>query len=300
VLSKHREPGDSTVETILKSDPVGDAISSGHFFMGVAETGIYSGLVVMTLAFTTAGDIIGADGAAMWAMGWAFPMLGTLWVVGAVRAYILPVLPFIYVWMFAAMWLLAVLEAGIAMVVWAFGFARMNGDELLAEQSKMGTMLTFQVLLMPILGLLAYEACFILLPLIIGGIEVFWSTAFYGQTGGRVPSASSMGVGFVLITFLNVYLTMHLLGQIFHIPNHIMTWFGASGRDFGDKSLFAATAGAAAAALGRGMPGLPGLPKPKGGDGDNGGGKGGDGGGVSKHKNLSPLAAKAAEPKVLD
>lgn len=280
------DPGDSTVEKMLRSDPIGDQISSGHVFMGIAETGITAAFVPIALANTLAGKALGADGAAWWAMGWATPILGTLWVIGAIRAYVLPVLPFIYVWVFMSLWLLAVLEAAISLVVWAFGFLRMDGEELLAQQSKMGAMLLFQVFLMPVLGLLAFEAAFILLPLIVGGLEIMWGTAFYGQTGGHLIGPSALLVGYVLITFLSLYLVSHIFGQIFHIPDKVMTWFGAPSHGFSDKSLFVATAGALAATLGRGLPGLPSIPRPKkeGENGDSGGRGKPDVGGVTARK----------------
>ncbi len=278
------DPGDSTVQKMLKSDPIGDQISSGHAFMTIAETGVAAAFVPIALANTAVGKAVGADGAAWWAMGWAAPILGTLWMIGAVRAYVLPVLPFIYVWVFMSLWLLAVLEAAISLVVWAFGFIRMDGDELLAQQSKMGGMLLFQVFLMPVLGLLAFEAAFLLLPLIIGGLEVMWGTAFYGQTGGHLIGPSALLVGYVLITFLTMYLVSHVFGQIFHIPDRVMAWFGAPSHGFSDKSLFVATAGALAATLGRGMPGLPSIPRPKAGDKDSGGKGKANVGGVTSRK----------------
>lgn len=279
------DPSDSTVQRILKSDPVGDQISSGHVFMSIAEVGIVAAFVPIALANTVAGDAVGADGAALWAMLWSSPTLGTLWVIGAVRAYVLPVLPFVYVWVFMSLWLLAVLEAAISLVVWAFGFLRMDGEDLLAQQSKAGALLLFQVFLMPVLGLLAFEACFLLLPLIVGGIEVMWATAFFGQTGGHLIGAGALLTSYVLITFLTLYLTMHLFGQIFHIPDRIMTWFGAPGSGFGDKSLFVATAGGLAAVLGRGLPGLPAVPRPKPkGEESGGGGKTAVGGVTDRKK----------------
>lgn len=274
---------DSTVQKMLKSDPIGDQISSGHAFMNIAETGITAAFIPIALAFSGLGIATGAAGAAIWAMAWAGPILGLLWIVGAVRAYVLPILPFIYVWVFMSLWLLAVLEAAISLVVWAFGFIRMDGEDFLAQQSKMGAMLLFQVFLMPVLGLLAFEAAFILLPLIIGGLEILWGTAFFGQTGGYLVGPSALIVGYVLITFLTLYLVAHIFGQIFQIPDRVMAWFGAPSHGFSDKSLFVATAGAAAAVLGRGMPGLPNIPKPKGKD-DTSGGKGKASGGVSERK----------------
>jgi hypothetical protein len=185
-------------------------------------------------------------------------------------------------WVFAALWLLAVLEAAISLVVWAFSFLRLDGEEFLAQQSKMGAMLLFNIFLMPVLGMLAFMACFELLPLIVGGIEIFWATAFYGQQGGHVTGLGALLVGFVVITFLSMYLVMHIFGQIFNVPDRVIAWFGGNSHGFSDKSLFVALAGGVAGTLGRGMPGLPAIPRPK--DGDGNGAAGMSGGGV-KAKN---------------
>lgn len=257
------DDGRSTVERMRASDPIGDQISSGHFFMSTAAVAVTVLTGIVALAFTTPADVAGLDGAAIWAMGWLAPPLATLWIVGAVRAYILPMLPFIYMWIFGALWLLAVLEAAISLVVWAFSFLRLDGEEFLAQQSKMGAMLLFNVFLMPALGLLAFCACFELLPLIVGGIEIFWATAFYGQQGGHGTGLGALLVGFVMITFLSMYLVMHVFGQIFNVPDRVIAWFGGSPHGFSDKSLFVTLAGGVAGTLGRGMPGLPAIPRPK-------------------------------------
>jgi conjugal transfer/type IV secretion protein DotA/TraY len=254
--------------------------------MGIASAGIVAGFVPITLANTAVGDAIGADGAAFWAMAWAAPAFGTLWFIGAVRAYVLPILPFIHVFVFSSLFLLAALEAAISLLVWAFGFIRYDGEEFLAQQSKMGAFLLFNVFLMPVLGMLAFEASFILLSLIVGGVEVLWATAFFGQTGGYLVGPAALLVNYVLITFLTLYLVTHIFGQIFALPDRVITWFGGSGHGFGDKSLFIATAGGLAAVAGKGLPGLPTLPKGKGKDDKpDGGGKGKPAiGGVTERK----------------
>lgn len=266
------DDGRSTVERIRESDPIGNQISSGHFFMTTAMVVITVLGGIIALAFTLPADAAGLDGAAIWAMAWLAGPLGTLWIVGAVRAYVLPMLPFVYMWVFGALWLLAIVEAAIALIVWAFSFLRLDGEEFLAQQSKMGAMLLFNVFLMPVLGMLAFCACFALLPLIVGGLEIFWATAFYAQQGGQITALGALLVGFIMITFLTMYLVMHIFGQIFNIPDRIIVWFGGNSHGFADKSLFVAMAGGMAATFGRGMPGIPAIPRPnRKSDGDAGG-----------------------------
>lgn len=279
MATKKANEGDSTVQQIAKSNPIGDQVQSGHMFMWIATGAILAAFLPITAAFTGAGWAVGTYGAALWAMGWISPVIGILWTVGAVRAYVLPILPFMYMFLFASVWLLAVMEALIALGVWALSWIRMDGDDLVAQGSKIGTMLIYQVFLMPVLGVLAFCGAFILLPLIIGGVDVLWARAFYAQSGGYPTGLTAMIVNYVLITMLTMYLTVHVLGQIMNISNRIIIWAGGQGHEAGDRGMAAAMAMAAAGTLGRGMPGLPkfGAEAPKkkdeGGNDNNGGGK---------------------------
>lgn len=278
MATKKGAEGDSTVQQIAKSNPIGDQVQSGHIFMWVATTTITVAFIPIVAAFTGAGWAVGTYGAALWAMGWISPVIGILWTVGAVRAYVLPILPFAYMFLFASIWLLAFMEALIALGVWALSWIRMDGEDLVAQGSKIGTMLIYQVFLMPALGVLAFCGAFILLPLIIGGVDVLWARAFYAQTGGYPTHLGSMIVNYVLITMLTMYLTVHVLGQILNIPNRIIIWAGGQGHEAGDRGMAAAMAMAASSTLGRGMPMLPkfGAPEKKKDDKqdeNNGGGK---------------------------
>jgi len=278
MATKSNPGSDSTVQQIAKSNPIGDQVQSGHVFMWIATGVIISAFLPIVAAFTAAGWASGAYGAALWAMGWLSPVIGILWTVGAVRAYVLPVLPFMYMFLFASIWLLAFTESLIALGAWALSWIRMDGDDFIAQGSKIGTMLLYQVFLMPALGVLAFCAAFILLPLIIGGVEVLWARASYAQTGGYPIHLGTIIVNLVLITMLTMYLTVHVLGQIMNIPNRIIIWAGGQGHEAGDRGLAAGMAMAAASTFGRGLPGLPTFGAPKGkedksGDGENGGGK---------------------------
>ncbi|MCB5205315.1 DotA/TraY family protein [Neorhizobium sp. T786] len=271
MMSRPKFPDETIVDQIKRSDPIAEQVSSGHTFMAIAVTGILATLVPVIAAFTIAGSTLGTDGAALWAMPWLGTIFGTLWMIGAVRAYIIPVLPFIYMVIFAGLWLLAVLEAAIAIIVWAFGWLRMDGEDMLAQASKMGAMLLFSVFLMLPIGMLAFIAAFLLLPLLVGTVDVLWSTMWWGNH--EDPGLTSMLVGFILSTFLLMYLIIHIFGQIFVIVDRILTWMGQQGHGFSDKGMLVGTAGAAAAVLGKGMPGMPTIPKS--GKKDEGGEEGG-------------------------
>ncbi|MBU1316220.1 MAG: DotA/TraY family protein [Alphaproteobacteria bacterium] len=271
VLSKGGDPGDTTVQKILKSDPIGDQISSGHTFMGIAEIAIVAALVPIIAAHISPADWAGLDGAATWAMAWIGPQLAILWIVGAVRAYIIPVLPAIYMVLFSITWLLAFFEAMILLVIWAFGWVRMHGDEPLADASKVGATLLFVVFLMPAIGVLSYIGAFQIISLTVGTLDVIWARLFYGNVG--TPTMAAMGIGFVVITFLTVYLLVQILGQIQAIPQRIALWFGQNVPGIGDGGMLLGTMTAMTALMGRGVPGVPSVPTSGDKNDDDAGGK---------------------------
>lgn len=269
-----KDANDSTVDQIRKSEPILDQIQSGHWFITIAGGMIVAAFLPIIGAFTTIGDAAGADGAAIWSMIWLSLPIGSLGLIGVLRAYVLPMLPFISMMIFASTWLVGFVECMIQLGVWALSWVKMDGDEFMHKGSELGSKIIYQVFLMPALGVLAYEASFILLPLIVGTVEVLWSKAFFGQTGGYPVGIVALITSFAMITFLTLYLTMHVFSQILTIPQRVILWAGGGqGSDFGDKGMALGAATAIAATAGRGMPGLPKWPMPKGKpkDGDEGG-----------------------------
>lgn len=274
-----KDANDSTVDQIRKSDPILDQIESGQWFITIAGSMVIAAFVPIIAAFTTPSSMAGLDGGAMWSMLWLSMPIGTLGLIGVVRAYVQPVLPFISLIIFASTWLIALIEIVIQLGVWALSFLKMDGDDFMAQGSKLGSQIIYQAFLMPALGVLAYAASFILLPMIIGTVEVLWAKAFFAQTGGYPVGFTALLTAFAMITFLTLYLTMHVFSQILTIPLRVILWAGGGqGSDFGDKGLALGAATAVAATVGRGMPGLPKLPMPKGKEDDkdddkNGGGQ---------------------------
>ncbi|MFD1792445.1 DotA/TraY family protein [Ochrobactrum teleogrylli] len=274
-----KDANDSTVDQIRKSDPILDQIESGHWFITIAGGMLIAAYVPIIAAYTFAGDVAGMDGAALWSMIWLTLPISSLGVVGILRAYVQPIIPFISIMIFASTWLIGLIEVVIQLGVWALSWLKMDGDEFMHRGSELGSKIIYQVFLMPALGVLSYAASFVLLPMVVGTVEVLWAKAFYSQTGGYPVGITALITSFAMITFLTLYLTMHVFSQILTIPQRVIMWAGGGqGSDFGDKGMALAAATAVAATMGRGMPGLPKISTPKGssdssGEGENGGGK---------------------------
>lgn len=270
-------------------DPVARMISDGHTMMNIAGGTVVATGVAVGLAHTTPGKVIGADGAAKWFANFVFAPTVLLWLIGAMRAYVLPLLPFVFVFIGAIKWGGAILEASIALICWAFVWIRMDGDELVAQQQRTGGMLLFNIVLRPVLIVLALCASYLLLSMAYGTLDKLLPTAFYGQTGGATTGLGALLVLLMIKTFLQWHLAVHLAGMCSDLPDRIGEWFGVPGAGkMGDRGGVEGAAIGAAAVMSQargvgnvGKLALPGKPPKDGG----GKGKGGDPyGGIGQRK----------------
>lgn len=270
------------------ADPVARMISDGHAMMNVSAGVVVGTGVAVGLANTAPGKAIGADGVASWFASFVWMPAVVLWLLGAMRAYVLPFLPFVFVFMGAVKWGGAILEASIALIVWSFIWVRMDGDELISQQQRTGGMLLFNIALRPVLIVLALCASYLLLTITYGTLDRLLPTAFYGQTGGRATALGALLVILTIKTFLQWFLAVHLTGMCSDLPDRIGEWFGVPGAGkMGDRGGVEAAAMGAAAVIGqaKGAGNVGKLPMPKKPDPEGNGGKPSDVGGVTSRRN---------------
>lgn len=253
-----------SVSSKEREDPIGRMMSFGHVLIDGGEAAIAAGAGVAVAGKNLIGSSIGAGGAVDWLLGWAKLLIQIVFIVGAVHAYILPAIPFIFVGLLALGWLVAVLEATIASLIWAFLFVKMDGHELVEQAQRQGMMIIFNLMLRPVLGVLALCGAFYLVPLALNAINTLWGTAYAGQQGGNVAGVFGVLVGIVLLTFLEWHIVVRLFGLIIGLPDRIAHWFGAPTTGWGEaEGGHAMTAGAVAmaATAGRSVPMTGGKPK---------------------------------------
>ncbi len=269
------------------ADPVARMISDGHSMMNVSAGVVVGTGVAVGLANTAPGKLVGADGVASWFASFVWMPAVVLWLLGAMRAYVLPLLPFVFVFIGAVKWGGAILEASIALICWCFVWVRMDGDELIAQQQRTGGMLLFNIALRPVLVVLGLCASYLLLAIAYGTLDRLLPTAFYGQTGGATTGLGALLVILTIKTFLQWFLAVHLTGMCSDLPDRVGEWFGVPGAGkMGDRGGVEAAAMGAAAVMGqaRGMGNLGKIPMPKKSSKDGGGGKAFDVGGVTSRK----------------
>lgn len=96
-----------------------------------------------------------AGGAASWFLDWSKWLIGVLWLVGNLRAYIIPMLPLVYILMADILFAVSIIEAMIAGLIWSLGFVRMDGDEFIAQAQSLGLKMLFSITLRPSLAVLS-------------------------------------------------------------------------------------------------------------------------------------------------
>lgn len=260
------------------ADPTAENMALGHGFIDAALAAFFGGTGVALLAGNIAGNAAGLSTAFGWLSGAAGPAIGVVLACGIVLGLILPALPFIWMVYAAVGWLLAVVEAMIAVPIWLVMWCRWDGSEFLDGPQRTGAVLVYNLVLRPSLAVLSLEAAYYVLPITVGWFRHSWGTAYLGQQGGYLTSIVTMLVGMAMLTYMSFKLSTFILQQIAQIPDRVAGWFGLpasayQGREEGSNTvgIIGGAHGAASKAEGLGHR-LGG--KPGGGDGgghDDGG-----------------------------
>lgn len=239
-----------------KRDPMGDIIASGHVMVAAAGAAIVGGAAVMVGASNWFAEAIGANGAATWLLDWSKLAIGALWLIGAMRAYVLPLVPFLFVMIAAATWAFAIIEAMVASLLWALTFMRMDNGDFVGQGQRAGMMMLFNVMLRPALAVLSLCGSYVLFTVVVSTLDSLWATAFFGQTGGHIAGLSGLVVSLALKTFVLWTVAIKLFGLIANLPDRVGTWFDVpSTAQYGEAGHVGAMAAGAAAIASRGTPG---------------------------------------------
>ncbi|MGV2133861.1 DotA/TraY family protein [Agrobacterium vitis] len=237
-------------------DAMSNMIASGHAMISIAWTAIGAGATLMVASSNWFGSALGAGGAADWLLDWSKPVIGGLMFIGAIRAYLIPVLPFLFILVSGIALVAALLEAMIALPLWCLRWMKMdNGQDFAGESVRMGLMLTVNIALRPSLAILAYCGAYPVFNVVLRTLDSLWATAFLAQTGGAIVGL----VGFVVMSFVQLYLTWYLslklFGQSWALPDRVLAWVGLPGTA-GESGLVSGAVGGMLTLAGRG-----GLPK---------------------------------------
>ncbi len=251
-----RDLGEWLSSSKPSTDPMGDIISSGHVMIATAGTAILGGAAVMVGASNWFAEAVGANGAATFLLDWSKYVIGALWLIGAMRAYVLPSIPFLFIVIAAITWAAAILEAMIASLLWGLAFLKMDNGDFIGAGQRQGMMLLFNLGLRPVLAVLSLCGAYLLFAVSVSTLDTLWATAFFGQTGGHIAGLSGLIVSLALKTYILWVICVKLFGLIASLPDRVGTWFDVpSNAHYGESGHISGAMAGAVAMASRGTPG---------------------------------------------
>lgn len=234
---------------------MGEIVASGHTMIALAEAAIIGGGGIMVAASNWLAEKFGASGAATWFLDWSKWLIGVTWLVGNVRAYIIPMLPLVFVFMAGILFAVSIIEAMIAGLLWSFGFIRMDGDELVAQGSSLGLKMLFSITLRPALAVLSLCGGYQFTEIAFRTLHELFGIGFWAQQGGHIAGISGIMTALLTQTWLEWQIATRGLGMIYALPDRVANWYGQQTQGHGDSDHTAAVTAGAMAAAQRGTPG---------------------------------------------
>ncbi|MCZ7932360.1 DotA/TraY family protein [Agrobacterium leguminum] len=223
-------------------DAMSNLISSGHAMISIAWTALAAGAGAAAFAGNKIAKLLGSEGV-MYLLDWSNWVIGGLFFIGAIRAYLIPMLPFLFIFISGIALVAALLEAMIALPLWAMKWMRMdNGQDFAGESVRMGMMMTVNIFLRPSLAILAYCGSYPVFDVVLRTLDSMWATAFLGQTGGAIVGLIGFLVMQVVLLYLTWYLGFKVYGQSWALPDRVLAWLGLPGTA-GESSLAAGAVG---------------------------------------------------------
>jgi conjugal transfer/type IV secretion protein DotA/TraY len=258
ILAPMRDVVSTAMTSDASTDPVAKMISLGHGLLAGAEASIAAGAVASAAGTNVVTGSFGADGIVSWLQPFARLLIYAIAAAGVALAYILPVLPAIFMIFLAIGWLVFVLEAKIAILVWSFLWCRMDGTDLVSDVQKPGATLLFNIALRPTFGILALCGSYALMSLVLGFVDQTFGLAFAGSQGSHVVGLVGLVVGVCTLTYVEWKILIRLLELIAEMPDKIARWFGHGGEHLGEAhagaTIVAGSLGGTTTALQRAAP----------------------------------------------
>lgn len=148
---------------------------------------------------------------------------------GVVLAYMVPLLPFIRFITGILAWLMALLEAVVAIPIMALGHLNTEGEGLPGPMARQGYMLMLQLFLRPVMMIFGLVLSIVLFTVGIFALNELWSTVTvdaYGETSMNVFSQLVYSVIYAVIAYTMANMCFKLIDIL---PNESLRWIGSGG-----------------------------------------------------------------------
>ena len=235
-------------------------------------------------------------GEALLAAGSAFSSIATVGLsIGFILYYILPFLPFIYVFFALGSWVKSIFEAMVGAPLWALAHMRIDGDGLPGKMALNGYFMIFEIGLRPILTIFGLLGSIVIFTAMVDILNEVFELVTENITGTEIwEGADALELEFsrhivdqffytILYAIVVYMMAISSFKMINLVPNNIMRWIGASISAFSDSvkdpteglaqyaaiggNQIGAKLGSGLTQLGRGVGDVPGLASKIGGSG---------------------------------
>ncbi|MCK5374485.1 MAG: DotA/TraY family protein [Alphaproteobacteria bacterium] len=169
---------------------------------------------------------------------------------GFVLFYVLPFMPFLYFFFAVANWVKTIFEAMLGVPLWALAHMRIDGEGLPGEAAANGYFLILEILIRPIMTVIAFLAAIIIFSTQVRILNLVWDVVVANAAGfTEVDNIINGSVGSDIMFFRNeidqffftiVYtIVVYMLGMssfklIDIIPDKILRWTGSGASAYGD------------------------------------------------------------------
>ncbi|MBB3998391.1 DotA/TraY family protein [Aureimonas pseudogalii] len=266
-----------------RADPIGDLMSLGGILMVSAQAAWG-----LALAAYTASGIFGGIGGGvldfLMIAGW--PIIGGAWVVGAMLAYVVPIIPFVFMTFALVAWAWEVVKAAIAVVIWAFLHVRIDEPELVGQAQKQGYIsLLVGIMLRPIVTVAAFVAMHMMNITILNIFLTGYNAAFKGSQVGYTIGGTGVLISVAVMLYVEWQIILWSYKTVTTMPQKVAEFIGYSASGWGDDDAGSSVVGAISG-------GHRHVPKP--GSGKSGKGGGGDDAAKGATESAAKLGASAA------
>lgn len=199
---------------MLSHDPMISIINVGKSLMGLAMV-LAGGVVVVGLPTGGAAAIV------------LTPIIASLMACGALLAFILPIMPFIIFNMAVIGYFLTVIEAVIAVSLWALGHMRLDGEGISGEAGKNGWLLLLSLTFTPSLMIVGFLAGMIIFRVGAGIIGTGFYFAASSIVGGDILFGLLAIFGYsILQAIIFLILLEKSFSLIVDFPSRVFRWIG--------------------------------------------------------------------------
>ena len=217
-------------------NPLLDLAATGHALIdsglaalsAIAATAVGVNFVEIVPVFGKGLDVFEASWEVMDSI--VSSAIGLLLVAGAVLAYFLPAIPFIRFLFGILAWLLAVVEAVLAVTVFcAAHVTRGEGNRLMVEGTRQGWLFFPGLILRPVLMLFGLVLGYFTFVVVMGLFNEIWVPRMREATesGGLGP------VSFLAMLAIYLFVAYGILNACFKLidilPGSVLAWIGAQG-----------------------------------------------------------------------